>query len=42
MEVRSSSGDYLSGMTGDWLLQYGPGEFGIVAPAIFSRTYRDC
>ncbi|WP_443114543.1 PGDYG domain-containing protein [Herbaspirillum seropedicae] len=41
MEVRSSSGDSLRGAPGDWLLQYGPDEFGVIAPAIFSRTYRD-
>lgn len=31
--------DLLRGEPGDWLLQYGPGEFGIVARDIFDRTY---
>lgn len=31
--------DLLRGRPGDWLLQYGPGEYGIVAPEIFQDTY---
>lgn len=31
--------DLLHGEAGDWLLQYGPGNFGIVAAAIFDKTY---
>ena len=31
--------DRLSGGAGDWLVQYGPGEFGIVSAAIFAATY---
>ena len=29
----------LQGQPGDWLLQYGPGDFGIVAADIFDMTY---
>lgn len=29
----------LQGRPGDWLLQYGPGDFGIVAADIFETTY---
>lgn len=29
----------IKGKPGDWLLQYAPGEYGIVAAAIFGRTY---
>jgi hypothetical protein len=31
--------DPISGGPGDWLVQYGPGEFGIVAAGIFAETY---
>lgn len=31
--------DPLSGKAGDWLVQYSPGEHGIVDAEIFSRTY---
>lgn len=30
----------LHGQPGDWLVQYGPGDFGIVAADIFEQTYR--
>jgi len=29
----------LKGREGDWLVQYSPGEFGVVASAIFDKTY---
>lgn len=29
----------IHGKPGDWLVQYAPGEYGIVANAIFNRTY---
>lgn len=32
-------GDLLRGRPGDWLLQYAPGEYGVVAPDIFGDTY---
>lgn len=31
--------DLLHGNPGDWLLQYGPGDYGIVTPLIFAQTY---
>ena len=34
-----AEGDRLRGRPGDWLLQYGPGEYGVVAPDIFADTY---
>ncbi len=37
--VRSSGGDRLSGEPGDWLLQYGPGDFGIAQNERFIRVY---
>jgi hypothetical protein len=40
LEVRvGAHGDLLRGRPGDWLLQYAPGEYGIVAPEIFADTY---
>jgi PGDYG protein len=38
--ARSEGGDMLYGETGDWLLQYAPGDFGIVANARFRRVYK--
>ncbi len=32
--------DALKGGAGDWLLQYGPGAYGIVAKGIFAETYQ--
>jgi uncharacterized protein (DUF2237 family) len=37
---RSAGGDLLMGNAGDWLLQYAPGDHGIVAAARFDRVYR--
>jgi hypothetical protein len=37
---RSSGGDQLRGEAGDWLVQYAPGDHGIVAAARFERVYR--
>lgn len=37
---REAGGDVLSGTAGDWLLQYGPGDHGIVDRARFARVYR--
>ena len=37
---RSAGGDRLSGNAGDWLLQYGPGDFGVAAAERFARIYR--
>ena len=37
---RSAGGDWLQGKAGDWLLQYGPGDFGIAEQARFAKIYR--
>jgi uncharacterized protein (DUF2237 family) len=37
---RSAGGDVLVGNAGDWLLQYAPGDHGVVAAARFDRVYR--
>jgi len=31
--------DKLRGAPGDWLLQYGPGDYGVVTASIFDQTY---
>jgi PGDYG protein len=36
---RSEGGDVLHGAAGDWLMQYAPGDFGIVDAARFARVY---
>ncbi|WP_290974816.1 PGDYG domain-containing protein [Herbaspirillum sp.] len=35
-----AAGKHLHGNPGDWLLQYAPGDYGIVAASIFDRTYQ--
>jgi len=37
---RSAGGDVLQGVAEDWLLQYAPGDYGIVENARFVRVYR--
>ena len=37
---RSAGGDMLTGDAGDWLLQYAPGDFGVIANARFQQVYR--
>ena len=37
---RSAGGDVLRGNAGDWLVQYAPGDHGIVAAARFDSVYR--
>ena len=37
---RSTGGDLLHGEAGDWLVQYAPGDHGIVAAARFEQVYR--
>lgn len=37
---RSSGGDALRGLAQDWLLQYAPGDYGIIEDARFRRVYR--
>lgn len=38
--ARSAGGDLLHGAAQDWLLQYAPGDFGIVEEARFRKVYR--
>ncbi len=38
--ARTAGGDVLRGVAGDWLVQYGPGDHGIVAGARFDAVYR--
>jgi hypothetical protein len=38
--VRRPSGDRLDGAAGDWLVEYAPGDHGIVAAARFAAVYR--
>ena len=38
--ARSAGGDVLRGNPGDWLLQYGPGDFGIAEHHRFMQVYK--
>jgi hypothetical protein len=38
--ARRSGGDMLQGLAQDWLLQYAPGDFGIIEDARFRSVYR--
>ncbi len=38
--ARRVGGDMLSGLAQDWLLQYAPGDYGVVENARFQRVYR--
>jgi hypothetical protein len=38
--ARSAGGDWLHGEPGDWLLEYAPGDHGVVAAARFASVYR--
>jgi hypothetical protein len=38
--ARSAGGDVLHGIAGDWLVQYAPGDHGIVDRLRFERVYR--
>ena len=38
--ARRAGGDVLQGKSGDWLLQYAPGDYGIVDQTKFARVYR--
>ena len=38
--ARSSGGDMLQGLAQDWVLQYGPGDFGVVQNERFRKVYR--
>jgi len=37
---RQAGGDIIHGKPGDWLLQYAPGDYGIVEAAKFAKVYR--
>ena len=37
---RTVGGDLLQGSAGDWLLQYAPGDWGVVERTKFERVYR--
>jgi predicted lipase len=37
---RKAGGDLLKGNAGDWLLQYGPGDYGLVEDKRFKSVYR--
>jgi hypothetical protein len=38
--ARRAGGDLLSGNAGDWVLQYGPGDYGVIVAERFARVYR--
>lgn len=38
--IARRSGDVLTGRAGDWLLQYGAGDYGVADAARFARVYR--
>ena len=38
--ARSAGGDVLQGNSGDWLVQYAPGDHGIIERTRFERVYR--
>lgn len=38
--ARSAGGDVLRGDPGDWLVEYAPGDYGVVAQARFDKIYR--
>jgi hypothetical protein len=38
--ARSAGGDVLRGEAGDWLVEYAPGDHGVIARARFERVYR--
>ncbi|MDR5854604.1 PGDYG domain-containing protein [Caballeronia sp. LZ062] len=39
--ARSTDGDVLIGESGDWVMQYAPGDYGVVKAARFAKVYRD-
>jgi hypothetical protein len=38
--ARSAGRDVLRGEAGDWLMQYGPGDFGVCCQSRFARVYQ--
>jgi len=39
--ARSAAGDVLTGEAGDWVMQYAPGDYGVVKAARFAKVYRE-
>ncbi|KDB07387.1 PGDYG protein [Burkholderia sp. lig30] len=39
--ARSANGDTLRGVAGDWVMQYAPGDYGVVQAQRFAQVYRD-
>lgn len=39
--ARSANGDTLRGTAGDWVMQYAPGDYGVVQAQRFAKVYRD-
>jgi hypothetical protein len=39
--ARSAHGDMLTGDAGDWVMQYAPGDYGVVKAARFAKVYHD-
>jgi len=37
---RAAGGDVLRGTAGDWVMQYAPGDYGVVQAARFAKVYR--
>ena len=38
--ARSAGGDRLTGAAGDWVMQYAPGDYGVVKAERFAKVYR--
>jgi hypothetical protein len=38
--ARSAAGDVLQGAAGDWVMQYAPGDYGVVQAQRFAKVYR--
>lgn len=38
--LRSMGGDRLTGAAGDWVMQYAPGDYGVVKAERFAKVYR--
>lgn len=38
--LRSAGGDRLAGAAGDWVMQYAPGDYGVVKAERFAKVYR--
>ncbi|WP_277184559.1 PGDYG domain-containing protein [Caballeronia sp. BR00000012568055] len=39
--ARSADGDILTGDAGDWVMQYAPGDYGVVKAARFAKVYHE-